>query len=255
MRLGLVLSLSFFCFGAAWGQNAAKAQTPEKPTAQEADDSIETDRPSFTDSPNVIGKHFQIETGLTYELHHAAGDSSYDFYFPTTLRFGIDSKWEFRVDGNAIEYLNDHGSTTGYTPWSIGFKYHWQDSSGKPSKPSLGLVGRILPPSGSSAFATTIPTAELRLCATFDLCPKWQLQPNFGVASYQDNGGDRFSAMFGAVELSYQATAKLAPFIDASFQSPESKHGLQNYAFDGGFTYLLNKNTQLDFSVGRERLG
>ncbi len=234
----------------------ATAQTPPTQAADD-DDLIGADRPGIADSSSVIGrKHFQIETGVTYEKRRSPDGVSWDLLTPVLLRVGVNAQWEVRFETNGFGYLRqeDGSVSRGFSPISFGFKYHFQDSKG-PKKPSLGVIGRIFPASGSSAFASTMATYDVRLSADWDFAPQWTLNPNVGWASYEDASAGRFSAFLGAVTLNYAKTSKLSYFFDTAYQSPEGKFARPSLIFDAGVAWITGKDTQWDISIGQGAAG
>lgn len=240
----------------------AQATKPSPPESQE--DLINPDRPGIADGSSVIGRHkFQIEIGAQYEFHSEGGSTAHVYFLPTLLRFGIDNRWEARIESASFTHVRSFdpaagkSTTGGYSPISIGAKYHWRDGAG-PGKPSLGAIGRIFVPSGSSDFKSEKTTGDLRLAADMDLDASgtWSLNPNVGVGFYQDENGNTITAALLAMTLNYFNKAKtINPFIDFGLQSAERRQGPTALILDGGIAYITDKNTQLDLSVGTGVLG
>ena len=174
-----------------------------------ADDYINPDRPGIADGSNVIGAgRFQIEAGLQQEYHHGDGGYTRTFYIPTLLRFGTSSNFEIRLEGNgytnAYAYDPALGSARneGIAPTSVGVKYHFMESDGW-KRPSAGVILRVFAPSGSGGLGTAHTTGDVRLTADWDFAPQWSLNPNIGVALYEDNAQRTYAAGLFAMTLSY----------------------------------------------------
>ena len=237
------------------------AQQPQtKPAEQQQgddDDAISPDRPGIADSSTVVGKkRFQIEAGVQHEYRSDSGSSQHTWFVPTLLRFGINDNWEFRVETNSYTYdrVFVPGSgisrTDGYAPVSIGFKHHWQDSKGS-EQPSLGVIGRVFVPSGSSDFRAAHASYDLRLACDWDFAPNWSLNPNFGFGRYEDGNGQVFTTGLFAMTLTRVINKRIQVFGDIALQSPEqATDGMTSTIADAGITYLLDKNSQLDASAG-----
>src|SRR5689334_15837010 len=123
-------------------------------------DLINADRPGIADGSIVVGpKTFQIESGIQAEFRRNGDTREHTFFVPTLLRFGIDSRWEVRVEGNTYTRVTSFQSTTttdqtsGFAPLSLGFKYHIYDSHNE-HQISLGTIVRIFPVWGSEEFRT-----------------------------------------------------------------------------------------------------
>ena len=235
---------------AAQGKQAEPAQTAD-------DDTIQTDRPGIADGSTVIGPgRFQAEVGVQREYRGGAHSDERTLYIPTLLRFGIDKRWEARIETNG--YSRDRSFAAGagvshaegYSPISLGAKWQFQDANNDTRKPSLGIIGRVFVPSGSSDFRSKRLTTDLRLAADHQLSEKWSLNWNVGMALYEDDGGDTFGAGLAAATISYAVNKRLTAFFDAGLQGPERRQGGVALIVDGGAMYLLNKDTQIDFGIG-----
>jgi hypothetical protein len=221
-------------------------------------DLINADRPGIADGSTVVGpKTFQIETGIQAEFRRDGDSREHTIFIPTLLRFGIDNHWEVRVEGNTYTRVTSFESTTttnqtsGFAPLSLGFKYHIFESHND-HQLSLGTIVRVFPTWGSKEFRTQHTTGDVRLAADWNFAPrlKLSLNPNIGVAKYEDDQGRLFTAGLFAVTLNANPTQKLNPFIDLGVQWPEVKNGQTGAILDGGLAYIVGRNLQLDASVG-----
>jgi hypothetical protein len=254
-RLGKVAAFAYFITLPL----SALAQQPQTPAGQPSgeQDTINPDRPGIADGSTVVGpKRFQLELGVQHEYHSAAGSSEHLWFIPTLLRYGLDDHWEIRVETNGFVYdgLAQPGSATartdGYAPISIGFKRHWQDSNG-PGHPSLGAILRVFPPTGSGAFHSGHAQYDLRFAADWDFAPNWSLNPNLGFGTYEDGNGQVYTTGIFAMTLTRIVNSRIQVFADLGMLSPEqATEGRTSAIADGGITYLLDKNSQLDASGG-----
>ena len=212
-----------FVFGStAYGQDA---------------DLINADRPGIADSSAAVGRGiFQIEAGL--ERDHDPGQRS--IATPLLLRYGITKEFEMRVEGNG--YIHADGAN-GFAPLSLGAKYHFRDA------PSLGIIARLFPPSGTGAQRSHATTGDLRLAADIDLGGKWALNPNVGVASHDDGAG-RFAAGLAALTVQYNISERANVFVDGAVESPEERGGSASLVIDAGTAWIAGHNTQFDISAG-----
>jgi hypothetical protein len=243
----------------------AFSQTPvtqEDPSTQSQiavePDLINPDRPGIADGSTVVGsKTFQIETGIQLEFRRSGNSREHTFFFPTLLRFGIGSQWEARIEGNTFTRVTTFDSTnvtdqtSGFTPTSIGFKYHFYNSNDDHAI-SLGTIVRVFPVWGSKEFRTRHTTGDIRLAADWNFSPRFKLSanPNIGVARYEDDQGRLFTAGLFAMTLNYLPTKKLNPFIDVGVQSPEASRGQSSAILDGGAAYTIGRNLEIDASMG-----
>jgi hypothetical protein len=226
-------------------------------SAQSSDeqDLINADRPGIADGSTVVGAGaFQIESGIQEEFRRNGTDREHTFFVPTLLRFGIYSHWEVRIEGNTFtrvttfDSANSTDQSSGFAPVSLGFKYQIYDSN----QLTLGTIARVFPAWGSKEFHPQHTTGDLRLTADWAFAPslKLSLNPNIGVARYEEDQGRAFTALLFATTLNYLPTKKLNPFIDIGVQSPEEKNGQASAVLDGGVAYIVGSNVQLDASIG-----
>jgi outer membrane putative beta-barrel porin/alpha-amylase len=218
---------------------------------------IQPDRPGIADGSLVIGaRHFQIEAGVQGQDQSTGDQDARALFTPTLLRLGIEEHWEARLETNAYSHTHVSGPgipterSSGYSPISLGVKYHFRDAKESTGNLSLGTILRLFPPSGSSDFRTHHVTGDLRLAADWNLAPEWALNPNVGVAVYEDETGKSFAAGLFALTLTYAPNKRLQPYADVGLQAPEERGGRTAVLFDGGATYLLNRDTQIDFGIG-----
>lgn len=230
-------------------------------SAESAEDYINADRPGIADGSTVVGNdRFQVEAALQWESHSRGGEQDRRVFAPTLLRLGLDRSWELRVEGNTYSRTRSrspgqHATTSeGLAPTSFGLKHQFNDGAGA-RQPSFGAILRIFPASGSDEFRTSHTTGDFRLAADWEFAPKWSLNPNIGVAIYEDDAGHAYSAGLLAATLNYNPSEVLNLFVDSAIQGPEARNGRVSVIVDAGVDYILGRNLQLDLSVGTSAAG
>ena len=206
----------------------------------------------------MISTHqWQLEIGGQYERRRPDADvRTTTTFVPTLLRFGLSPQLEARVETNSVTSIHVSGAgrpemrSTGYSPVSVGMKYQIFDSGGD-GRRSLGLIARLIPPTGSAGFHNDRTTGDVRLAADCDFAPHLSLNPNFGFGIEQADDGHTFAAGLGALTLNYLPTERLNPFIDAGTQAPEAPGGRASVIVDAGVAYIIGHDVQLDVSAGR----
>ena len=217
---------------------------------------IETDRPDISEASSVVGPgRFQLETGVQLDYQRGGRRDDKILTTPTLLRWGIDRRWEARLETDGYSRLRNSGSgalrqTSGMSPLSPGVKYHFQDSRPGSSRPSLGVLLHVAVPSGSSTFRTRHLAGDLKLAADFDLGPNWSLGTNFGFLVDQDDDGSAYVAGLATASLSRSLTERLRVFTELALGGSRVRPISDSAILDGGFTYLLNPDTQLDLALG-----
>ena len=204
---------------------------------------INADRPGIADGSQSVGRSvFQVELGG--ERDHFTDGNVHVLSTPLLLRYGLTAPLELRVEGNGYARVSAPGfHTSGWTPTSIGAKFHFLD------KPSLGVIARWFPPSGTGDFKSEHPAADLRLAGDIDLGELWSLNPNIG-AVWRDDGDGRFTAALAALTLQYNVSKRFNVFVDGGLQSPESKGGSTALVLDTGAVWIVGNDTQLDVEAG-----
>ena len=191
-----------------------------------ADDLINADRPGIADSSVVVNPGtLQAELGLERDVHPDLITT------PLLLRYGLTKEFELRFETSGWAHIDGHD---GLMPMSIGAKYHFFD------KPSLALIGRIFPPSGSGIFRSHETAADLRLAVDKDLNEQWSVEGNAGIAH-----GDGNNVATAAATLQYNLSPKVNVFIDGGATSSPS-----SLILDAGAAWIVGNDLQLDVSVG-----
>lgn len=203
-------------------------------------DLINPDRPGIADGSKVIAPgQLQLETGFQYERHDV------DFVFvPTLVRVGALKRLEFRVEGNTLTHANGE---TGFAPISIGAKLALVQSD---NGPTLGIIVRGFPASGTSQFKDRHFTSDVRFAADIPLGEKFSLNPNAGGARYESDGHVYTAGVF-ALTFNYQPTERLNPFLDIGYLSSTGAGTGASVTLDAGIAWIIGDNVQLDVSVGQ----
>ncbi|MCD4664792.1 MAG: transporter [Bacteroidales bacterium] len=212
-----------------------------------------TDRPTQSVSPVLVPKGaFQIETGIIYysEVNEHYKRDEFNI-LGTLFRYGIYKNFEVRLFGSFsdIKYvdkdLNTGDSTlSGLGPVTAGFKIHIVEEKG--IRPELALVADItLRHIGKEGLHPTFSYPVAKIVASNTLSKKFALGYNMGFA-YGGESPDGFFVY--SVVLGYSVTQKLAFFFEPYGNFDNSQ--IPNHFINGGLTYLVKKNLQLDLSGG-----
>jgi hypothetical protein len=233
----------------------AGARTPSMSQPKSSEDLISPDRPGIADGSSVIARGLlQIEIGFQREFREESGTRTRTSFLPALLRLGLGARWEGRLETNAYSWTeteNPTGTTrlSGWSPASFGLKYQIRDADDI-RRPSLGLIGRVFPPSGSGEFSSNRFAGDLRLAVDLDVSTTLSLNPNVGIGRYEDGSGNIFTATLLAATLTFLASHRVMPFVDVGFQKPVEIDGPGSLLFDAGLAYIIGRNVQLDVSLG-----
>jgi hypothetical protein len=221
-----------------------------------AEQEFNSDRPGVADgSETVGGGRVQIETGFQREARKAGDDPRRATFFPTLLRIGFGEDWEARLESDLYSWMRLSNGTRaeGWAPLSLGFKYHFLEAQG--ARPSVGAIVRFSPPSGSNSLRTRHTTGDVRLAADWELTPQWSLNPNVGLGVDEDDEGRRFSTRLFAMTLGYRPMPRLELSADVAAQRPEAYAGRSAVLYSASAAYMLDRNLQIDFTLGARGAG
>jgi hypothetical protein len=225
---------------------------------EDKEEPLESDRPDFTESSTTVGaKVFQIESGYTY-THGAGGDPTNNKHdLPEMLlRYGLAERLELRVawdEGLVFDrYLDRHTgryvTDNGLTDTEFGVKYaltkqdHWL--------PQTAIIAAATAPVG------TFDQSSRQVDARVDYCYSWELTKKLNLACSTENvwtaeSGDHFSYFAQSASLEYELTKRFHVYNEWYVLVPHAAEDnrAQNY-YDGGCTYLVTPNFQLDWRAG-----
>jgi hypothetical protein len=208
---------------------------------------IVTDRPDLTESPYLVPKGFlQIETGGLFERGATGGRQ---LTLPTVLwKYSATDQLEFRLITETSAALP--GGRLGLNPVWIGIKTPLVE--GKGMLPKVGLIAHLqLDEAASAGNKARYIAPQFRFVFQHDLSDRFSLSYNLGME------WDGFTAdpnyiytLSGGFSLGEKAGLFLEVYGDLKGFSAPGNH----YA-DGGLTYLLTPNQQVDVSAGYQYAG
>lgn len=205
--------------------------------------SIQTDRPDQTESPfTVPKKHFQIETGISFER---IDGESYSYTHPTVLlKYGVNDIFELRL---IPEFVTSHTQSVKYSginPIIAGFKVKLAEEKG--ILPMLSFIGHLsIPDIASKNFKTTWYAPSFRFTMQHTLSQKVSLGYNLGA---EWNGETPEPAFIYTLTTGYSISERLGSYIELYGFFIERSTSDQR--LDGGLSYFLKKNMMLDISGG-----
>lgn len=233
---------------------------------------IDTDRPDFTESPNVVpAGALQIESGFIWENGEQEFCRSTETYrnitVNTTLfRYGLTDRFELRLNTNFLNQQVDvwlipynhspcslpdgYGNwapdtlvnRSGFNPFFVGFKTNLFKSE----RISLGFLGHVyLPFAAGEVFGINHYTPEFLFPMSIGLTNKLDLAIQW---SMRWDGETARSTTGYTLAFSYALSDKLKCYVEPYGYIVENSG--ENHRINGGFTYLVNNNFQLDLTGG-----
>jgi len=212
------------------------------------DGPIVADRPGFSTGTYTVkpGK-LNVELGYQYAFNTNGIDRSTQTHPLLTLRTGLSSKAELNLlwDGWNIDDADNQDSNTSVADVSIGGKYRIHQSS----KYNLTVLGLLSLPIGNSPSTSDGVDPLLGLLWDYALSSQVSL---FGVvqASSYKYEGDRVYDAQVAVGASFIHTDGIGTIIELYSILPSEVKIDNEIVLDGGITYLLNKDLELDINAG-----
>lgn len=222
------------------------------------DEPLVTDRPDFTEASSTVGRGVaQLEGGYTYSYDSDDTGSKKTHSFPETLlRVGVLADWfELRLGQNYIEETRtefgaSRTTATGAEDLYLGCKLGLTGQAGL--LPEMALVLQTTVPSGSSEF-----TAE-EMLPGMNWLYGWEVNDWIATGGstqanreLDDATGEAFLELAQSWTINYTLTDPLGAYTEWFVIAPNGAdtNPTESY-FDGGFTYKVTNNLQLDVRGG-----
>jgi hypothetical protein len=208
------------------------------PIAAVAQSPIDTNRPGFTSSPNVVAPgRWQLETGIDYTR---GSGSSRTWSLPAAeIRIGIDDGLEAFVSGiNWTRQEGDKADQEGFKDINTGLKWNL---SGGDGAFSTALLGQFSIPVGDNALTSDRwdPTAAFIWAGNRDLALSGTVKLSKFKSGYQlDNG----------LKWAFSAGNSGTVFVEWEANLPEG--GDDTHWMNFGYQLLSGANSQLDINGG-----
>ncbi len=215
---------------------------------------IVTDRPNQTDaSLTVPKKSLQIESGVRYTNTDLTNSDFVErnILLPTSLfRVGLTQQIELRllsqVELNSIaQYGRKDPYIAGFSNLEVGTKI--QLFRNENSIHQVAIVSNLGVPTGSIDINESEVYTVSKLCVSHQFSEDFNLGYNLG---YSAIGG--IENFIYSVACGFSINEKLGLYCEpfGSFNLDRTFKRNYEVSFDAGLTYLLNDNTQFDWSFG-----
>lgn len=240
------------------GQGPATAQdTPAEPAPE-----LVTDRPDQTESPAVVPAGFvQVESGFTLTVDEEGIFETRVLEGPGTLvRVGLGHRTELRVgwagwieeEVEADDARFGTRTTDGVGDGELGAKVRLREEVG--AIPETALLVGVSIPAGDDELSSDRFDPAVRLSFAHTLTERLGLGYNLGM-EWSSEPGERgvretHSRLVYTVALGAPVSERLGAFVEVFGAEPVDAPGGSEVSLDGGFTYLLRPNLQLDLFAG-----
>lgn len=199
------------------------------------------DRPDFTESPNAVPR-LQLEGG--YTLTHVA-ESTDHALGELLLRIPLARRLEGRIGLGSFVSVGSGDGPSGYAGSSLGLK--WQAASAAGAMPDLGVLVTTTLPTGASALGGDEWIPEVRIAAAWD--GPVSLSANAGVAR-PVAGTTRFTEFLASLAAGVGVASHGGAFLEVYAIASDGDLADDRAFADGGFTWLLTPDFQVDARVG-----
>lgn len=210
------------------------------------DDALTPDRPGFTNGSDTVAPgRVQIEAGVTRTKDASANGGGQVTDAPQALlRTGLGDKTELRV--TLPDYIWPSGGDSGFGDGAVGVRYKFYES--KDGSTKLAFTPSVSIPVRSAVTSSGHLDPTLSLNGQTKSGARWSLESNL-VLSYPTQDGGRVTDYTATGQVTYALTGSLSVFGDYSYDAPVGS--APSPIADGGFTYQVGKNVQLDIETGR----
>lgn len=216
-------------------------------------DPIVTDRPDFTEASSTVGEGvFQAEMGYTYYYDGAASPHESSHVYPELLlRAGVFADWlELRL-GQTLVTLDEPGSSsTGFADMYLGAKLGIIPQYGL--LPELSIVPQFTIPTGAADQRADSVLYGVNFLYAWSI-----LSDSYIGASTQfnqrkgDEGSDIYTSFAQALVTGTRWDSHWGSYVEWFALFADSAVGGEDAHYaNGGITYLLSKDLQLDVRIG-----
>ncbi len=213
---------------------------------------IDTDRPDQTESSALVpARHIQLEFGLAYT--EDAPDSEVLEAPALLVRYGVVDRLELRLGIPTLTTQFAGGADAGFGDPELGAKIAlWAEKGWRPE--AAFLAGTTIPV-GSEDLSSGRFDPAFRFSFGHTLPRGFSLGYNLGVAwetspEEDGSGHDTHSRLEYTTALGYDFSERWGGFVELFGDAPLNDSGGSAHSFDGGLTYLLRDNLQLDLAAG-----
>jgi hypothetical protein len=120
--------------------------------------------------------------------------------------------------------------------------------------PSLGIIARVFPASGSGAFGSSRLTGDVRLAGDLALSRTVSLNPNVGIGRFERAHGGAVGVALLALTLAWQPAIRThQPFVDHHVPWDASTTRQASRCSSTPASRIISPNIQLDLSYGDRR--
>ncbi|MGI4789395.1 MAG: transporter [Janthinobacterium lividum] len=223
------------------GAAASPATSPSALT-----DAVTPDRPGFTNGSDVVPVgRVQVEGGVTRTTYNAASGAGQATDAPEVLvRTGLSDTTELRI--TLPNYIwPSGGSANGFSDGAVGIRYKFYQS--KDGNTKFAFTPSLSVPIKSAVTTSGHVDPTFLLSGQTTSGARWGISSNL-ILSYPTQNGSRLANYTATAQVTYALSGPLAVFGDIYDNGVSGS--LPAPIADGGFTYKVATNAQLDIETG-----
>lgn len=210
-------------------------------------ENIRTGRPGQAIGPYVLGKGvFQVQSGFEqyFRDYEKQAVSENTFLHNTVFRVGFSEKFEMNTlldwQSTATKEQGISRTAGGVSNSQIGLRFNVLERKG--ARPGLGFQYRLLLPAQSEIYRRQHLGSAVAMATNNKVFKKINFVTNWSAIW---NGNEAKPHFKYTLSASFDITSKLGGFMEVYGEIDE-----WTAFYDGGFSYLLNKDLQLDLYGG-----
>lgn len=210
-----------------------------------------TDRPDFTESSETVARGLvQLESGGTFSRE---GDERAGSVGEALFRIGLAERAELRVGLNSYAISRVAGSTLrGLEDASLGAKIKLlQGGDVGSARPTVAVIVGSTLPTGATPFRAAKLQPEVKLTGAWDLTERVAFSTNLNHAWVRDRF-DSYGESSATASFGIGVTERVGSYVEYYGFFPRFDGAERTHFANGGFTYGLTNDLQLDWRVGSQ---
>ena len=222
------------------------------PMLAAAGEPLQPNRPGQADPPTVLAPGVaHIEGGLTFERQTEGDPDTDTLTVPELeLRLGVHERFELQLfaEGFVQEWRDGDENNTGVSDLEFDTRVRLWEQAGW--RPATAIDFGLSFPTGSDFATSDGFDPEGEILYAWDFAERWNLNGNFDFASEtqgKDDSGRHF-IFRPELALGLSVSERVGAFIE--YYGVIEEDAANQHSIDGGFTYLVNDDLQLDVSAG-----
>lgn len=221
------------------------------------DEPLVSDRPDFTEASTTVGRGVaQVEMGYTFTENNDGGVRTRSHSAPEMLwRIGMFADWfEFRIAYNvptsrtAASHLPGI-SLGGSDDLYLGLKLGLTPQEG--FLPEMALVPQMTVPTGHPDLTAGMVLPGMNWLYAWDITDEWSIGGSTQINKSVDDAGLAHYEIAQSLTIGVGLTEKVGMYTEWFVLAPSGARDVRTQHYlDGGFTYSVTNDLQLDVRAG-----